>query len=83
MPSIARQNQHLFASDWMTAVDEDLGDLLLRPVPLGPAGFPAKVIGTGPTVRYSAMPELFESLMHAARRASGGGRLVYPEAPGQ
>ena len=29
---------------------------------------PAQVIGTGPTVRYSAMPEMFESLMFAARR---------------
>ena len=35
-----------------------------RPEP----GFPAQVIGTGPTVRYSAMPEMFESLMYAARR---------------
>ena len=26
------------------------------------------MIGTGPTVRYSAMPEMFESLMFAARR---------------
>ena len=33
-----------------------------------PGGVPAQVIGTGPTVRYSAMPELFESLMFAARR---------------
>jgi cardiolipin synthase len=65
---IARQNQHLFAGDWMTAVDEDLGDLLRRPFPVGRAGFPAQAIGTGPTVRHSAMPELFESLMHAARR---------------
>jgi cardiolipin synthase len=65
---IARQNQHLFTSDWMVAVDEDLSDLLRRPVSPGPAGFPAQVVGTGPTVRYSAMPELFESLMHAARR---------------
>ena len=31
-------------------------------------GLPAQVIGTGPTVRYSAMPEMFESLMFAARR---------------
>jgi cardiolipin synthase len=29
---------------------------------------PAQVIGTGPTVRYSAMPEMFEALMFAARR---------------
>jgi cardiolipin synthase len=26
------------------------------------------VIGTGPTVRYSAMPEMFETLMYAARK---------------
>lgn len=65
---IARQNQHLFASDWMTFVDEDLTDLLRSPIPAPEDGVPAQVIGTGPTVRYSAMPETFESLMHAARR---------------
>ncbi len=31
------------------------------------SGFIAQVIGTGPTVRYSAMPEIFETLMYAAR----------------
>jgi cardiolipin synthase len=31
-------------------------------------GATAQVIGTGPTMRYSAMPEMFESLMFAARR---------------
>jgi cardiolipin synthase A/B len=42
---------------------------LSRPLTLPkPGGFPAQVIGTGPTVRYSAMPEMFESLMFAARR---------------
>ena len=66
---IARQNQFLFASDWMTYVDENLDDLLRRPLPPpAPGGVPAQVIGTGPTVRYSAMPEMFESLMFAARR---------------
>ncbi len=66
---IARQNQFLFASDWMTYVDENLDDLLRRPLPApAPGGVPAQVIGTGPTVRYSAMPEVFESLMFAARR---------------
>ena len=66
---IARQNQHLFASDWMTHVDEDLDDLLRQPLPrCRQRGFTAQVIGTGPTVRYSAMPEMFESLMYAARR---------------
>ena len=66
---IARQNQMLFASDWETYVDENLDDLLSRPAPLPtPGGVTAQVIGTGPTVRYSAMPEVFESLMFAARR---------------
>jgi cardiolipin synthase A/B len=66
---IARQNQFLFASDWMSSVSEDLGDLLGKPLPAPSAdGVCAQVIGTGPTVRYSAMPELFESLLFAARR---------------
>jgi cardiolipin synthase len=66
---IARQNQFLFASDWMTYVDENLDDLLKKALPLPvPGGVPAQVIGTGPTVRYSAMPEIFEALMSAARR---------------
>jgi cardiolipin synthase A/B len=66
---IARQNQFLFARDWMTYVDENLDELLRRPLPLPmPGGVPAQVIGTGPTARYSAMPEMFQSLMFAARR---------------
>jgi len=66
---VARQNQFLFASDWMTYVDENLDDILSRPLPRpDPRGVPAQVIGTGPTVRYSAMPEVFESLLFAARR---------------
>ena len=66
---IARQNQMLFASDWETYVDENLDDLLRRPALLpATGGIAAQVIGTGPTVRYSAMPEMFESLMFAARR---------------
>ena len=65
---IARQNQHLFASDWMAEVDEDLSAILRQAVPPGERGFAAQVIGTGPTVRYSAMPEVFETLMFAARR---------------
>lgn len=65
---IARQNQHLFASDWMSQVNEDIADILKQPhVPCG-TGLTAQVIGTGPTVRYSAMPEVFETLMYAARR---------------
>jgi cardiolipin synthase len=65
---IARQNQHLFAGDWMAHVDDDIDDLLRRPIPPAEPGLTAQVIGTGPTVRYSAMPEIFESLMYTARR---------------
>ncbi|MDF2446518.1 MAG: phosphatidylserine/phosphatidylglycerophosphate/cardiolipin synthase [Moraxellaceae bacterium] len=66
---VARQNQHLFISDWMTHEDEDLAALLEGPLPApDPDGFPAQVIGTGPNVRFSAMPEMFTSLMFTARR---------------
>jgi cardiolipin synthase len=65
---VARQNQHLFLADWMSQVDEDLSALLLESPPLSAGGVTAQVIGTGPTVRYSAMPEVFETLLFAARR---------------
>lgn len=65
---IARQNQHLFASDWMTYSGEDVDALLTEPIAATRAGFPAQVIGTGPTVRHSAMPEMFETVFYAARR---------------
>ncbi|MBA3326612.1 MAG: PLDc N-terminal domain-containing protein, partial [Rhodobacteraceae bacterium] len=65
---IVRQNQHLFASDWMAHSNEDLTGLVAAPVgPIGP-GFPAQVIGTSAAIRTSGMPEIFESLMYAARR---------------
>jgi cardiolipin synthase A/B len=65
---IAQQNQRLFAIDWMTATGEDIDELLQQPVRAPKPGFIAQVIGTGPTARYSAMPEVFESLIYAARR---------------
>ena len=64
---IARQNQYIFISDWMTSVKEDIRSMLESPIVAGGEGFPAQVIATGPTVRNSAMPETFETLMHAAR----------------
>jgi cardiolipin synthase len=42
--------------------------LLRRPLAAARPGFTAQVIGTGPTVRHSAMPELFEALIQTARR---------------
>lgn len=66
---IARQNQWLFASDWMATIPrEDLSDLLYEPWLAPDAGFFAQAMGTGPTVRNAAMPELFATLMFAARR---------------
>lgn len=66
---VARQNQRLFAADWMGNGGDDLNAILRRPLdpaPEGP-GFAAQVIGTGPTARDAAMPEVFTSLMFAAR----------------
>ncbi len=65
---IVRQNQHVFATDWMAHGKEDLSGLFAEPGETFEDGFPAQVIATGATVRYSAMPEMFESLMYAARR---------------
>jgi len=65
---IARQNQHLFAGDWMANTNEDIHDLLQQPFAAPDPGFIAQVVASGPTVRYSAMPEMFESLMYNARR---------------
>jgi cardiolipin synthase len=68
---VVSQNQRLFASDWLLATREPLENpqdvQFTPPAPLE-NGFPAQVIGTGPTVRYSAMPEIFAALMFAARR---------------
>jgi len=65
---VAAQNQRLFASDWMSHVDEDLAELLRQPIVQKTGkSFTAQVIATGPTIRYSAMPELFESLIYNAR----------------
>jgi cardiolipin synthase len=63
---VARQNQHLFASDWMAQVNGPHRRLAATNCALR-GGLTAQVIGTGPTVRYSAMPEVFETLMYAAR----------------
>jgi len=65
---IVRQNQHLFAGDWMAHTDEDLSPLVGAPISPAEGGFVAQAIGTGAAVRFSSMPEMFESLMYAARR---------------
>ncbi len=65
---VAWQSQHLFAGDWMANTHDDLSRIFQEPRMAGQSGFTAQVIATGPTARNSAMPEMFESLMYAARR---------------
>lgn len=60
------RNQLVLAADWMTYVDDDLSQIIPESVDIPGAGFPTQVIATGPTVRSSAMPEGFASLMYAA-----------------
>jgi cardiolipin synthase len=63
------QMQYIFIQDWMTHTGEDLIPLISDiQLPPDREGVVAQVIGTGPTVRPSAMPEVFEVLIHAARR---------------
>ena len=64
---VVRQNQHLFAVDWMGNGGDDIADILREPMPKAVSGFSAQVVATGPTYRASAMPEMFETLIYAAR----------------
>jgi cardiolipin synthase len=65
---IARQNQLLFATDWAVYTGEDIGDAGEQLVKNEGEGIVAQVIASGPTLRHSAMPEVFVSLMFTARR---------------
>lgn len=70
---IARQNEKLFASDWSVYAGEDpvdIGEKIESGEAIesdGNQGLIAQVVASGPTLRASAMPELFASLMYAAR----------------
>jgi cardiolipin synthase len=63
---VVTQNQLLFASDWIAATGEDLSDIAHSADPLE-GGFPAQVMGDGPTERRGATPHLFASLIASAR----------------
>ena len=65
---VVRQSQHVFASDWMAYNNEDIRETLHQPLSPPAPGFPAQVIASGPTARYSAVPETFETLIYSARR---------------
>jgi cardiolipin synthase len=68
---VARHCQFLFVSDWMGDGGDDIGVMLAEPGPTLPEpsdGIIAQVLGTGPTVRFDAMPSCFAELIHSARR---------------
>ncbi|PID35528.1 MAG: cardiolipin synthase [Rhodobacterales bacterium] len=64
---VVTQNQILFASDWMQATGESLDVIPLPEQPAG-GGFPAQVMGDGPTERKGATPQLFATLIACAAR---------------
>lgn len=64
---VVRQNQHLFASDWMAHTQEDLSPLVSAPPIEHSDGFVAQVIGTSAAVRSTGMPEVFDALIYSAR----------------
>lgn len=63
---VVAQNQLLFASDWMQATGESLERFKLVFEPEA-SGFPAQVMGVGPTERRGATPQLFSNLIASAQ----------------
>lgn len=62
---VVAQNQLLFASDWMQATGESLNEIEFKAEPIK-GGFPAQVMGVGPTERRGATPQLFANLIASA-----------------
>ena len=63
---VVAQNQLLFASDWMQATGATLDGIELVSEPVT-GGFPAQVMGVGPTERRGATPQFFGNLIACAR----------------
>lgn len=63
---IVAQNEVLFLSDWMQATGDTLDDFTLTASPIE-SGFPAQVMGDGPTERRGATPQLFSALIACAQ----------------
>lgn len=63
---VVAQNQLLFASDWMQATGERLDGIAWVSEPVE-GGFPAQVMGVGPTERLGATPQLFSNLIACAQ----------------
>jgi cardiolipin synthase A/B len=65
---VARQNAALFATDWAVYTGEEIAGSDAPEEVEDSVGVVAQVVASGPTLRASAIPELFVSLMFAARR---------------
>ena len=65
---VVAQNQLLFASDWMQATGESLDNIHLAAKDIE-GGFPAQVMGVGPTERTGAAPQLFSNLFACAKKS--------------
>ena len=64
--AVVAQNELLFLSDWMQATGENIDGFTLTASPVG-GGFPAQVMGDGPTERRGATPQLFSALIACAQ----------------
>mgnify|MGYP000333145691 CR=1 FL=1 len=62
---VVAQNQLLFASDWKQATGHILDGSPVMAAP-NPNGFPALVVGDGPTERRAATPQFFATLLACA-----------------
>ncbi len=63
---VVAQNEVLFLSDWLQATGEHAEAVQLQATPV-PDGFPAQVMGDGPTERRGATPQLFSGLFACAQ----------------
>ncbi len=64
---VVAQNNMLFASDWLLHTDAQLADSQLVTTPAEEGLVTAKIMGTGPTERAAATPQLFATLIHQAQ----------------
>lgn len=66
---VVRQQQKLFAGDWMVEKEEDISSLITQAEPEATQrGFPAIAFGTGPISPQGAMTNIFVNLLGSASR---------------
>lgn len=65
---VVAQTQLLFASDWVQSTDDEHFTPMLEAARPLPGGFPAQVVGDGPTERSGSTPQLFSTLIANAQQ---------------